>query len=160
MPDVPSDFFDDGAAEELYKILRKSEAWNQHIIASDTYTFQMYRPYCHGGLPIFTIGNHQHRNPAETADIISVMTAGVIEGPVQGDDPSLGDTVYFAHDGTDPYLTVDQNDSDAVCCWGIIIDDQRPIHYGETPLVGDDADLYSIRMIPPTCGDINSIGES
>lgn len=148
--DVPADFYEDGSAEELYKILRQSSAWKQHVI-TPALTFQMYRPYCHGSLPIFTIGNHMHRNPGQLGDVVSVMVAGVIEGPVQGDDIALGDVVYAAHDGTDPYLTTDSDDSNVVCCWGIIIDDQRPIAYGEAVLTGTHENLWSIRMLPPSC---------
>lgn len=153
MSDVPADFYEDGSAEELYKILRQSSAWKQHIIAPED-GWQHYRPYCHGGLPVFLIGSHEQRNPAEAGDIIAVMVAGVIEGPVQlglHADVNLGDPVYAAHDGTDPYLTLDASDSNVVCCWGIIIDDQRPIHYEEAVLGEGYENLYSIRMIPPAC---------
>jgi len=155
MSDVPSDFYEEGSAEELYKILRQSSVGKQHVIAgADAAAFQMYRPYCHGNLPIFTIGNHAHRNPAVDGDVVSAIVEGVIEGPVQGENITLGDTVYAAHDGTNPYLTTDISDTSIVCCWGIIIDDQRPIHYGETVLAGDYENLYSIRMIMPSCGSL------
>lgn len=153
MTDVPADFYEDGSAEELYKILRQSSAWKQHIIAPED-GWQHYRPYCHGGLPVFTIGSHEQRNPAETGDTISVMVAGVIEGPVQlgsFDTVALGDVVYAAHDGTNPYLTKDGDDSNVVCCWGVIIDDQNPMHFGEAVLAGNYENLYSIRMLPPAC---------
>ena len=161
MPDaeayVPADFYKPGSTEELYKILRHSEVGNQHVIAGeDAAAFQMYRPYCHGNLPIFTKGNHAQRNPAVAGDVVAAMVSGVIEGPVEGDNITLGDTVYAAHDGTDPYLTTDSSDTNVVCCWGIIIDDQRPIHYGEAELVGDYENLYSVRMIMPSCGNLDA----
>ena len=154
MSDVPDGFHDDGSEEELYKILGKSEVGNQHVIAGALFEYQIYRPYCHGGLPVFIIGNHAQRNPAVLGDVLSAMVMGVIEGPVEGVGIALGDTVYAAWDGTDPYLTTDASDSNVVCCWGIIIDDQRPIGYGEAVLVGTHENLWSIRMVGPSCSSI------
>lgn len=147
--------FTDGASEEIYKILRQSSVDKQHMECDDTFTYYMYRPYCVDGLPIFTIGNHNVAvNPAVVGDIVSVMVGGVVEAPVQGTNPTPGDTVYFAWDGTTPYLTTDESDSDVVCCWGILIDNQHPIHYGEAVLAGDYAALYNVRMLKPACNII------
>ena len=158
--------FEDGMTEEIYKIQRQSSVDKQHIIIGETFTYYMYRPYCHGNLPIFTIGNNQQNNPAAVGDTVAVMTGGVIEGPVQLGvvaQTALGDTVYMAWDGTTPYLTVDPSDTDIVCCWGIIIDDQRPIYYGTVrpsipvPIEEENEPyslLQSIKMIQPACGSI------
>jgi len=144
--------FTDGTSEEIYKILRQSSVDKQHMECDATYTYHMYRPYCVDGLPIFTIGNHNVGvNPAVEGDIVSVMVGGVVEAPVQGDTITPGTTVYFAWDGTTPYLTTDESDSDVVCCWGIIIDNQYPIHYGEHVLTGANATLCSVRMVKPAC---------
>jgi len=150
--------FEDGTFEEVYKILRQSSVDKQHIIIGETFTYHMYRPYCHGNLPIFTIGNNQQNNPAAVGDIVAVMTGGVVEAPVDSVEGTvgLGETVYFAWDGTNPYLTTDQNDTSIVCCWGIIIDDQRPIYYGQAraDLPEGYTNLYSVKMIQPSCGSI------
>jgi len=157
MVHVPEDFYDSGGSEEIYKILRKSEVGNQHItVPDDGRVYPHYRPICHGNLPMFTIGSATHDNPSPVDDIMSVMTLGVIEGPVQGTAPALGETVYCAYTDLEGwYLTTDETDSDIECCWGIIIDNQAPIHYGETVLTGDYALLYNVRIIPPACGDIS-----
>lgn len=154
MPDFTL-VIEDGTSEEIYKILRQSSVDKQHMIADETYTYYHYRPYCHGGLPVFIIGSHNVGvNPAVVGDILSVMVGGVIEAPVQGDNIVLGDTVYAAWDGTTPYLTTDETDTDVECCWGIIIDDQRPIHYGEAVLNSPYDILHSVRMIKPACASI------
>lgn len=154
MPDLTLNI-EDGTSEEIYKILRQSSVDKQHMEVDDTYTYYMYRPYCVDGLPIFTIGNHNVGvNPAVAGDIMSVMVGGVVEAPVQGDNPQPGDTVYAAWDGTTPYLTTDESDSDVECCWGIVIDNQYPLHYGEAVLIDAYATLCNVRMIKPACNTI------
>lgn len=166
MTDVPDDFFEAGESEELYKILRESEVDCQNVIAPEEYTLRVYRPCCHGNLPMFIKGNNAQRDPAVTGDVLSAMTGGVIEGPVQGTVlDALGTTVYVAYADDEWYLTVDEDDTNIVCCFGIIIDDQRPIHYGDvrtgpppywlTPEEEEEyANLYSIRIIGPSCSSI------
>lgn len=158
MPDLET-LLEDGEMEEIYKILRQSSVDKQHMICDDTYTYYMYRPYCVDNLPIFTIGNNSQRNPAQEGDIVAVMIGGVIEGPIeQGQAAAIapGQTVYVAWDGTNPYLTTDESDTSIVCCWGIVIDDQRPIYYGQGRANLPDGydDLYSIKMIKPACASI------
>lgn len=151
-----------GTSEEIYKILRQSSVDKQHMNCDDTYTYHMYRPYCVDGLMVFTIGNNAQRNPAVEDDVVAVMVGGVVEAPVAqgaGGEPTPGMPVFCSWNpalagGARAYLTTDPNDNYIQCCWGVIIDDQYPIHYGETPLTGTYATLHSVKILQPTCADI------
>lgn len=146
----------DGTFEEVYKILRQSEVGNQHMTVDETYTYNVYRPAYNGGLPRFIVGsNRVGVNLCVAGDIVQTMTEGVIEAPVEGDKPTPGDVVYVAYDATRVipdywYLTTDNTDINIVGCYGILVDNQYPIHYGET-LTGTYADLYNVRLVGPAC---------
>jgi hypothetical protein len=152
--------FEDGTFEEIYKILRQSVVGNQHMTIDELYTYFVYRPAFSDGLPRFIVGsNSVGVTTCVAGDITQTMTEGVIEAPVEGDDIAEGDTVYVAYDATRAipeywYLTTDAADGNIVGCYGLIVDNQYPIHYGET-LVGDYADLYNVRLVGPACTTID-----
>ena len=156
--------YTDGTFEEVWKILRQSEVDDQHMEIDLAHTFFVYRPAYSDGLPRFIVGSH---NVGVTlcaeGDIVQTMVGGVIEGPVEAGTAGAvvpGATVYVAYDATRAmpeywYLTTDATDGNIVGCYGIIVDDQYPIHYGESPLTGSDATLHSIRLVGPACGTID-----
>lgn len=153
--------YDDGSFEEIYKILRQSEVGNQHMTIDATYTYFVYRPAYSDNLPRFIVGsNRVGVTQCVVDDIVQTMTEGVIEAPVEGDNITPGDTVYVAYDATRAvpeywYLTTDNTDGNIVSCYGLIVDDQAPIHYGESPLTGTYATLHSVRLVGPACASID-----
>lgn len=151
---------EDGTFEEVYKILRQSEVGNQHMTIDETYTYFVYRPAFSDGLPRFIVGsNRVGVTTCVAADIVQTMVEGELEAPVEGDNITEGDTVYVAYDATRTipeywYLTTDNTDVNIVGCYGLIVDNQYPIHYGET-LVGDYAALYNVRLVGPACSTLD-----
>lgn len=161
MPEIPECTYEDGTFEEVWKVLRQSEVGDQHMEIDDAYTYFVYRPAFSDGLPRFIVGsNNVGVTLCVVEDIVQTMVEGVIEGPVEGDNIVAGNVVYVAYDATRAmpeywYLTTDNADGNIVGCYGIIVDDQYPIHYGESPLTGTDAILHSIRLVGPACSTLD-----
>ncbi len=161
MTPIPECVYEDGTFEELYKILRQSEVGDQHMEIDDVRTYFVYRPAYSDNLPRFIVGSHRvGTTVCVVDDVVQSMVEGVIEAPVEGDNIAEGDTVYVAYDATRAvpeywYLTTNAADGNIVGCYGLIVDDQYPIHYGET-LVGSDATLHSVRLVGPACATLDA----